>query len=192
MKRTSLLLMLILLSILLLALAGCVRYENGEPVDASSDESEEQTEEAFDGDDPDEEGQPEEKTKPQEEVETEKIIEFDEQLQFAEFTVENIKAEIEGDELKLKFDWINQSGKEDVPFSALGYFDVMQGDEILKETSGAFDPTSNSDVLRRAANGVTLPVTLIYGIANDESVVVKFGATHELDDAKEEITIEIN
>lgn len=120
------------------------------------------------------------------------VIEHDDELLFGEYTINNIKTEIKNSELKLMFDWINQSGRDDIPFTAVGYFDVMQGEEILKEISGAFDPTTNSDVLRKADNGIISPVTLKYELKNNEPIKVQFGATHEIDDTKEELIVEID
>ncbi len=118
------------------------------------------------------------------------VVEHEDELLFGEYTVNNIKTEIENDELKLMFEWINQSGKDDIPFTSVGYFDVMQGEEILKETSGAFDPGANSDILRRTDHGIISPVTLTYEIKNDKPIEIQFGATHELDDKTESIIVE--
>lgn len=118
------------------------------------------------------------------------VVEHEDELLFGEYTVNNIKTKIENDELKLMFEWINQSGKDDIPFTAVGYFDVMQGEEILEETSGAFDPGANSDILRRTDHGIISPVTLTYEIKNDEPIEIQFGATHESDDTKESIIVE--
>ena len=129
----------------------------------------------------------------EDETETEEVIpvtEYDNELTFGEYTVNNIKTEINDNELKLMFEWINQSGKDDIPFTSVGYFDVMQGEEILKETSGAFDAGANSDILRRTDHGIISPVTLTYEIKNDEPIEIQFGATHETDDNKESITVD--
>lgn len=129
--------------------------------------------------------------KENEEVEPEdEIVEHEERFTFAEFTIENIKTEIKDNELKLMFDWINQSGKDDTTLTALAYFDVTQGNEILNEISDAFSPGSNSDVFRRVDHGIISPVTLIYEITNDEPVKITFGATAEFDDTTEVLIIE--
>lgn len=65
------------------------------------------------------------------EVET-AIAEYEDELLFGEYTVTNIKTEIKDNELKLMFNWINQSGEDDLPFTGVGYFDVTQGEDILK------------------------------------------------------------
>src|SRR5690625_4841320 len=78
-----------------------------------------------------------------------------ERIEFGEFTLDNIKTEINNNELTLKFEWINQSGKDDIPFTGVGYVDVTQGDEILKETSGAYDAMTNSSMLRKVKNGLS-------------------------------------
>lgn len=126
---------------------------------------------------------------PEEKPEDE-IVEHEERFTFAEFTIENIKTEIKDNELKLMFDWVNQSGKDDTTLTALAYFDVTQGNEILNEISDAFSPGSNSDVFRRVDHGIISPVTLIYEITNDEPVKITFGATAEFDDTTEVLIIE--
>lgn len=132
--------------------------------------------------------------KPAEEVEEKEplTVELDSEFLFGEFTVNKFEANLQDDELKLSFYWINQSGKDDIPFTAVGYFDVMQGEEILKETSGAFDPGTNSDVLRKTDNGIMSPVRVTYELVNDDPIEVRFGATHENDDTKEALIIEFN
>lgn len=174
---------LFIILILFLILAACdetkeVKENNTENTEIVNNEPDEEVER---------EPEVEEETSIEEMV---SVIDYDEELLFGEYTINNIKTEIENDELKLMFEWINQSGKDDIPFTAVGYFDVMQGEEILEEISGAFDPTTNSDVLRRTDNGIISPVTLIYQIKNDEPIEVSFGATHEIDDTKESITID--
>lgn len=127
-----------------------------------------------------------------EETEQDNIIEFDERFAFGEFTVESIVTEINDDELTFKFSWINQSGTDKAPFTALGYIDVSQGDEILEEISGAYDPSNKSSILGRNHNGGILPVTMVYEIINDEPIKILFGATNEYDDSKEELIIDID
>lgn len=139
------------------------------------------------------EDEPEEVEDEQEEIEGEPtIVEHEEQFLFGEFTVESFKTEIIDNELELSFYWINQSGKDDIPFISVGYFDVLQGEEILKDTSGAYDPGTNSDALRKTDNGIMSPIRVTYDLVNDDPIEVRFGATHENDDTKETLTIELN
>lgn len=119
-------------------------------------------------------------------------IEHDEKFTFGEFTVENMVTELDSDELTFKFHWINQSGKDKSPFTALGYVDVLQGDEILDEISGAYDAGNKTGILFKNANGGSHSVTLVYELVNDEPIQVRFGATHEMDETKEELIIEID
>jgi len=120
------------------------------------------------------------------------VIEHDETFVFGEFTIENIVTEINDDELTFKFRWINQSGEDKMPFTALGYIDFLQGEEILRETSGAFDIGNKSGILFKNANGGGHSVTLVYKLVNDDPVQVRFGATNEIDNTKEELIIEVD
>lgn len=113
------------------------------------------------------------------------------EITFGEFTVKSITTEIIDDELMLNFRWVNQSGKDKTPFTALGFVDVTQGDDILEETTGAYDPLTNSDILRKVNNGIEDPVEVKYSIVNNESIEIVFGAAHEYDDTKETIKIDI-
>lgn len=130
----------------------------------------------------------------QEQKEDQRNTEHTERFTFGEFTIEAIRTEINDDvdELTFKFNWINQSGKDKAPFTALGYIDVSQGDEILEEISGAYDPSNNSSILSRNHNGGTLPVSLVYKVVRDDPIKIKFGATHEYDDTKEELIIDLD
>lgn len=124
--------------------------------------------------------------------EEESVIEHDETFVFGEFTIENIVTEINDEELTFKFRWINQSGEDKMPFTALGYIDFLQGEEILRETSGAFDIGNKSGILFKNANGGGHSVTLVYKLMNDDPVKARFGATHEIDNTKEELIIEVD
>ena len=114
------------------------------------------------------------------------IIEYDERFLFADFTVENIQTEINDNELTLKFNWINQSELDKTPFTAVGYLDVTQGDEVLEYKS------DNPQIHDRNAQGGVLPVTMKYDLASDEPIRLLFGATSEYDDTEEELIIEID
>ena len=114
---------------------------------------------------------------------------FDDEFVFAEYAVDDIKIEIKDDTLTLKFDWMNQSGKDDMPFTALGYVDVAQDDDSLDEISDAYDPLGNNNILRKVKSGVTLNTITEYEIQNNKPIEVKFGATNEHDNSKESITI---
>lgn len=149
--------------------------------------------EEIEADEPTEEVEDPIEEQPEEVEEKEPLtVELDSEFLFGEFTVNKFEANLQDDELKLSFYWINQSGRDDIPFTAVGYFDVMQGEEILKETSGAFDPGTNSDVLSKTDNGIMSPIRVTYDLVNDEPIEVRFGATHENDDTKEALIIEFN
>jgi len=126
------------------------------------------------------EEQPEEVEEEPEEVEPEEIRHND-RFEFGDFTIKNIRT-ITDDELTIKFEWVNQSGKDKIPFTAVGYVDV----EGLEETSNAYT-SKNSSALRKVGNGLSAIVTLTYDIT-DEPITITFGAISE--DTKETITIE--
>lgn len=125
----------------------------------------------------------------EEKEEESKTVEHD-NLEFGEFTMEEITTEINDNELTFSFRWINQSGKEKLPFTAVGYIDVHQGDELLDETSDAYDVDNKTGILFKNALGGGHKVTLTYKLENDEPIRIRIGATHEIDNTKEEIVIE--
>lgn len=161
------------------------------PVDeiANNDETTEEPKKTVEPKDEVKEVKENEEVEPEEKPEDE-IVEHEERFTFAEFTIENIKTEIKDNELKLMFDWVNQSGEDNTTLTALAYFDVTQGNEILDEISDAFSPGSNSDIFRRVDHGIISPVTLVYKIMNDEPIKITFGATAEFDDTTETLIIE--
>lgn len=158
------------------------QQEAKEKAEAEQKEAEEQEQ-------ADQEKEQSEKEESKEEQET---IELDD-FSMAEFSVEDMTAKIDGDTLHLKFYWINQSGEDKPAFTAVGYLDVTQGDEILEEVSGAYDVNkTNADMLKFNANGGTMAVNLEYDIENDENIDLLFGSIHEDATGKEEQTIELN
>lgn len=120
------------------------------------------------------------------------VTEHDEVFTFGEFTVDSIETEIEDNELTFKFQWINQSGKGATPYTAVGFVDVHQGDEILDEISGAYEPSNQSSILGTNHDGGRLPVTMVYEIVSEEPIRIVFGAMHEIDNSTEELIIELN
>lgn len=150
-----------------------------------AEETEDQTEE-----DSEEEKVTEDEAVAEEEPEEETEAEHDEEFQFTEFLIDGITTKVNGDELELRFFWTNQSGEDDVWFERIGWVDVYQNDEILKEVSGAYEPGGNSDALREAKLGVKLPVKLIYEIESDEPIEIKFGPALEADKNRYEIIVE--
>src|SRR5690625_4231923 len=74
---------------------------------------------------------------PKEEVEPEETkpveIRHEERFEFGDFTIKNIRT-ITDDELTIKFEWVNQSGKDKIPFTGVGYVDV----EGLEKTSNTY------------------------------------------------------
>ena len=132
----------------------------------------------------------EEQEKKEAEKEKKKEIVLDD-FSTAEYSVENMEAEIKDDKLIFSFRWINQSG-EDSPFTALGYVDVSQDGEILEEISGSFDPGNKSGILFKNAYGGAHRVDLEYALDNEEDIRILFGTTLEGNDRKEELIIEID
>ena len=113
---------------------------------------------------------------------------------FAEYTARDIRSEIEGNKLIFNFRWVNQSGRK-THFTALGYFDVSQGGELLEESSGALEPFVNNDVhkKRRSSMAVFYPIKLEYKInPNGGPVEVSFGSTVEVETEHERMKIKVN
>jgi len=130
----------------------------------------------------------------EEQVAKEKKEQEYDSFSFAEYTVRDIRSEIEGDKLIFNFRWVNQSGRK-THFTALGYFDVLQGGELLEESSGALDPFENNDVhkKRRSSMAVFYPIKLEYKInPNGGPVEVSFGSTVEVETELERIKIKVN
>lgn len=127
--------------------------------------------------------------KKEDEDEVPEVAEHDD-LEFGEFTMEKIKTEVNDNELTFNFNWINQSGKDKLPFTAAGYIDVYQGDDLLDETSGSYDVGNKIGILFTNALGGSHKVTLTYNLESDEPIKIRIGATHEDDNTKKEIVIE--
>lgn len=174
----------LILLIAALFLVGCVTYKGGEPVKDEAYEKRQEEKKAKE-----EESKESEEATKEEPKEDDAHVTEHEGFSFAEHSIDEITTEIKDNELTLKFEWTNQSGIEDAPFTAIGYVDVSQDDDVLDEITDAYDPSSNNNVLRKIDNGVTMPVTLVYEIENDEPIRMLFGATHEDVTKKEEITI---
>jgi|SRR5690625_4756066 len=147
----------------------------------------------------DEEKQEEEVEKevpePEEETEDSGIIEVDEQLTFAEFTVDFEQVEIEDDKAVITFKWLNQAGDGKQFFFALSGIDVAQSDDILDETSGAYDAENKntSDIyFPNAENGET-KVTLEYELKDKETPIdITFVPYNDYGEDSQKVTIEID
>jgi len=193
-KRNAIITFISFVLFIVVAVNNAVSSEVTKEVDVETEEkeiegNEDDKEEAKDKKDETvkkEQEQKEEETKKEDKQE----FSFDD-FSTAEYSVENIEAEIKDDTLHFGFRWINQSG-EDIHFTALGYIDVSQGDEILEETSGSFDPDNKSGILFKNAYGGAHRVDLEYELENDEDIRILFGTTLEGSDTKEELIIEIN
>src|SRR5690625_303217 len=116
------------------------------------------------------------------------VVEFDEELKFNQMIIERVVAGIEDNELKLSFSWINGS-KEKSPFTAMNSIWLRQGDEELKEISGAFEPDNNREVYFKNASGGSHRVNLVYELIDDSEVEITFSST--LVDKKEQLYIEL-
>ena len=130
----------------------------------------------------------------EEQVAKEKKEQEYDSFSFAEYTVRDIRSEIEGDKLIFNFRWVNQSGRK-THFTALGYFEVSQGGELLEESSGALDLFENNDVYkkRRSSMGVFYPIKLEYKInSNGGPVEISFGSTVEVETELERMKIKVN
>ena len=130
----------------------------------------------------------------EEQVAKEKKEQEYDSFSFAEYTVRDIRSEIEGDKLIFNFRWVNQSGRK-THFTALGHFGVLQGGEILEESSGALEPFVNNDVhkKRRSSMGVFYPIKLEYKInPNGGPVEISFGSTVEVETELERMKIKVN
>lgn len=135
-----------------------------------------------------EKGQVEKEEVKKEENDEPEIIKLDD-FSMAEFSVEDMEARIENKKIYLSFRWINQSG-EDAPFTALGFLDVHQGDEVLDEVSGSYDADNKTGILFKNANGGGHSVDLEYELKNEDDIKLVFGSTLEEIKTKEEQTIE--
>ena len=136
-----------------------------------------------------------EKTEEIEEPEENGIIEIDEQLTFAEFTVYFEQVKIEDDKAIITFKWLNQAGDGKQYFFALSGIDVVQGEDILDETSGAYDAENKntSDIyFPNAENGET-KVTLEYELKDKETPIdITFVPYNEYGEDSQKVTIEID
>ena len=122
--------------------------------------------------------------------ENESVIEEHDDMVFGEFSLTDITTEVTDDEVVLTFSWLNQSGR-DTPFISLGLISVTQGDEVLEETSGAYDVSDKSNILFKNANGGPHKVTLVYKLENRKQVEIAITSTLEFSDEREAIKVDI-
>src|SRR5699024_2046592 len=122
--------------------------------------------------------------------ENESVIEEHDDMVFGEFSLTDITTEVIDDEVVLTFSWLNQSGR-DTPFISLGLISVTQGDEVLEETSGAYDVSDKSNILFKNANGGSHKVTLVYKLENRKQVEIAITSTLEFSDEREVIKVDI-
>lgn len=126
-----------------------------------------------------------------------KTIELDNELVFAEYTVKMNEVKVyekDGSAFAdISFNWINQAGDGAKMFFQVSTFDVVQGENILEEVSGAWDieNKNSSDIYFPNAQNGEHKVELTYELANkEEPLTIKIRPMTGED--TEEITVEIN
>lgn len=146
------------------------------------------------------EKKPEAVKKANSEVEEEKLdkkIDVEGELVFAEFKLNLDKIRIYEEDGKafadIEFNWLNQAGDGKKMFMQLSAMDARQGEKLLDETSGAWDPLNKNSsrvYFPNAENG-EIGVDLTYQLENTEDPIsLTFVPLSEEDSGK--IDIEIN
>lgn len=161
-------------------LAACTQYKDGEPVVKETDEPKEEVKQEKPKEEPKEEPKKEETEKEEKAEKAKKDdnkIKIEDKFTFANFTVAmdyvRVYEEKDKNYADINFNWLNQAGDGKKTFMQLSAMDVEQGDAILEETTGAWDPTNkNSKVyFPNAENGET-SVKLTYELKNNEEPIV--------------------
>lgn len=131
--------------------------------------------------------------------EEDNIIKLDDKLIFGEYTVDMKDVRIYEDEgtnyADISFDWLNQAGDGKKMFMQLSLLDVLQGDKVLKEMSGAWDvqnKNSSRIYFPNAQNG-SINVKLTYELDNkDEPITIVFvPLNHLLDEESQKVNVDI-
>lgn len=123
-------------------------------------------------------------------------IEVTDELAFGEFTVKmngvNVYEEDGKHYADISFSWLNQAGDGDKTFMAVAALDVEQGDELLEETTGAWDVMNknSSDIYFPNAQNGEKEIELTYELVNDEDLTITFVPLNEHDESQE-LTIEL-
>lgn len=140
-----------------------------------------------------------EEPQPKKEDTSNKAIEVNDELTFGEFTLKMNEVSVYEKDGKIladiSFDWLNQAGDGEKMFMSVSLLDVMQGENILEETTGAWDVMNknSSDVyFPNAENGVKT-VELTYELANKEDpLTIVFQPLNELvEEDGQEIILDI-
>lgn len=142
-----------------------------------------------------EEKKKQEKEKKTEENLAEKTIELNEELVFLNFKlkIKSVKIrEIDGSYfIDLNMDWLNQSFPDKTTFLRAASIDVHQNNDILTETSGAWQ-NRNSDVyFPNAVRGWTR-LNLQYELVDNKSPVKIVFVPHDEYDENQEVTINLD
>lgn len=139
MKR---LLFIMFLLLFVLALAGCVRYKDGEPVD--NDTKEEPKEETVQEDKEENAGRKKETSKKDDKG---SATEVNEEFAFPEFTFFIDEAKLYNKDSKdyanIKFRWVNQAGDGKKQLMNLATLSVKQSDEELTDVDNSWDVSNN-------------------------------------------------
>ena len=160
--------------------------EDEEAEDGQSNEVEEKDENPIDNEEPQEEIEEEESL--------DKTIELEDEFMFANFTVFMDEAHIYEEDgklyMELSFDWLNNSFEDRTTFMRASGIDVHQGEDVLEETSDAYND-KQSDVYFPNAVGGQIGVNLTYELVDSENEVrIVFVPWDEYDDT-EELIIDI-
>lgn len=131
----------------------------------------------------------------EEDPEEDKAKVVNQQLLFGELTVNFETVEIEGDTATIIFKWINQAGDGKKYLFSLAGIDVIQGDDILEETSGAYDVINKntSDMYFPNAESGETKVTLEYELADEVTPIeITFVPFNDFNEDSQTITVEID
>src|SRR5690625_3443957 len=131
----------------------------------------------------------------EQEEKLDKKIELEDEILFTNFTINMDDARVYEEDGKtyidVSFDWLNNSFEDKTTFMRAAGIDVHQGEELLEETSDAYND-KQSDVYFPNAVGGKIGVTLTYELVDTENDVrLVFVPRDEYDDT-EEVIININ
>lgn len=197
----------IVFAVSLLMLLGCTRYDGGNPVNngaenekSEEDELIEEMAEKAKAEEKESKESKETKKTEKEEAEDEKEngeIKLDDKLEFGNFSVTMDHVRVYEEKGKnyadISFSWLNQAGDGKKTFMQLSALDVEQGDSILDETTGAWDPTNKntSDIYFPNAQNGEWKVKLTYELKNkEEPITITFVPL--TGEGSEKITVNIN
>ena len=135
------------------------------------------------------------KEQEEQEEKLDKKIALEDKFFFTNFTINMDDAHVYEEDGKtyidISFDWLNNSFEDKTTFMRAAGIDVHQGEELLEETSDAYND-KQSDVYFPNAVGGKIGVTLTYELVDTENDVrLVFVPRDEYDDT-EEVIININ